>query len=177
MAQQGAALLEQVQLTSAAAKRSASYSGGMKRRLSVALALLGGPQLVFLDEPTTGAQGSSSRRSWQRRAHAQAPACCNACTLLYTIAPAAATGMDPISRRAVWDAIDAAKQSSAVVLTTHSMEEADALGGERHWLPLGSAHYSAAKLACTHTRTSAVALLQTALASWCEGGCACWAAA
>lgn len=36
--------------------------------------------------------------------------------------------MDPISRRAVWDAINAAKQQAAVVLTTHSMEEADALG-------------------------------------------------
>jgi ABC-type multidrug transport system ATPase subunit len=35
--------------------------------------------------------------------------------------------MDPISRRAVWDAINAAKQQAAVVLTTHSMEEADAL--------------------------------------------------
>lgn len=50
----GADLLEQVQLTVAAKKRSGSYSGGMKRRLSVALALLGGPQLVFLDEPSTG---------------------------------------------------------------------------------------------------------------------------
>lgn len=37
-------------------------------------------------------------------------------------------GMDPISRRAVWDAINAAKQHAAIVLTTHSMEEADALG-------------------------------------------------
>lgn len=36
--------------------------------------------------------------------------------------------MDPISRRAVWDAINGAKQAAAVVLTTHSMEEADALG-------------------------------------------------
>uniref|UniRef100_A0A383VPE1 ABC transporter domain-containing protein n=1 Tax=Tetradesmus obliquus TaxID=3088 RepID=A0A383VPE1_TETOB len=88
--EQGSRLLEQVQLTPAAGKRSSSYSGGMKRRLSVALALLGGPQLVFLDEPSTG--------------------------------------MDPISRRAVWDAINAAKQHAAVVLTTHSMEEADALG-------------------------------------------------
>ncbi len=52
--EKGADLLEQVQLTPAAAKRSGSYSGGMKRRLSVALALLGGPQLVFLDEPSTG---------------------------------------------------------------------------------------------------------------------------
>eukprot|EP00882_Tetradesmus_deserticola_P025625 GHRQ01028162.1.p1 GENE.GHRQ01028162.1~~GHRQ01028162.1.p1 ORF type:complete len:441 (+),score=170.76 GHRQ01028162.1:350-1672(+) len=87
---QGSKLLEQVQLTPAAGKRSSSYSGGMKRRLSVALALLGSPQLVILDEPSTG--------------------------------------MDPISRRAVWDAINAAKQHAAVVLTTHSMEEADALG-------------------------------------------------
>lgn len=39
-----------------------------------------------------------------------------------------AAGMDPISRRAVWDAISAAKQHAALVLTTHSMEEADALG-------------------------------------------------
>jgi ABC-type transporter Mla maintaining outer membrane lipid asymmetry ATPase subunit MlaF len=53
--EQGSKLLEQVQLTPAAGKRSSSYSGGMKRRLSVALALLGGPQLVFLDEPSTGA--------------------------------------------------------------------------------------------------------------------------
>jgi ABC-type multidrug transport system ATPase subunit len=52
--EQGSKLLEQVQLTPAAGKRSSSYSGGMKRRLSVALALLGGPQLVFLDEPSTG---------------------------------------------------------------------------------------------------------------------------
>lgn len=54
MADKGASLLEQVQLTAAANKRSGSYSGGMKRRLSVALALLGSPQLVFLDEPSTG---------------------------------------------------------------------------------------------------------------------------
>lgn len=52
--QKGASLLEQVQLTAAINKRSGSYSGGMKRRLSVALALLGSPQLVFLDEPSTG---------------------------------------------------------------------------------------------------------------------------
>ena len=47
-------LLERVKLTYAANVRSGSYSGGMKRRLSVAMALLGDPKIVYLDEPTTG---------------------------------------------------------------------------------------------------------------------------
>ena len=52
--------------------------------------LAGDPEIVYLDEPTTG--------------------------------------MDPISRRATWDIIEAAKKGRAIVLTTHSMEEADILG-------------------------------------------------
>ncbi len=47
-------LLEKVKLTYAANQRSGSFSGGMKRRLSVAIALLGNPKIVYLDEPTTG---------------------------------------------------------------------------------------------------------------------------
>ncbi|KAK8703148.1 hypothetical protein V6N13_021477 [Hibiscus sabdariffa] len=81
--------LAEVKLTEAAKVRAASYSGGMRRRLSVAVALLGDPKLVILDEPTTG--------------------------------------MDPISRRHVWDIIERAKRGRAIVLTTHSMEEADVL--------------------------------------------------
>ncbi|KAJ6418384.1 hypothetical protein OIU84_001705 [Salix udensis] len=81
--------LAKVKLTESARVRSRSYSGGMRRRLSVAIALLGDPKLVILDEPTTG--------------------------------------MDPISRRHVWDIIQNAKKGRAIVLTTHSMEEADIL--------------------------------------------------
>ena len=87
---QSAELLDAVKLTSASLQRTSTYSGGMRRRLSVAIALLGDPLLVYLDEPTTG--------------------------------------MDPISRRQVWDVIEGAKSGRAIVLTTHSMEEADILG-------------------------------------------------
>ncbi|KAJ0248825.1 hypothetical protein HA466_0158690 [Hirschfeldia incana] len=83
-------LLADVKLTGSAKFRAGSYSGGMKRRLSVAIALIGDPKLVFLDEPTTG--------------------------------------MDPITRRHVWDIIQESKKGRAIILTTHSMEEADILG-------------------------------------------------
>lgn len=43
--------LAEVKLTAAASVRSGSYSGGMKRRLSVAIALIGDPKMLFLDEP------------------------------------------------------------------------------------------------------------------------------
>ncbi|VFQ62768.1 unnamed protein product [Cuscuta campestris] len=81
--------LAEVKLTDAARMRASSYSGGMRRRLSVAIALIGEPKLVILDEPTTG--------------------------------------MDPITRRHVWDIIEGAKKGRAIILTTHSMEEADIL--------------------------------------------------
>eukprot|EP00854_Cymbomonas_tetramitiformis_P011128 gene11128-13151_t len=66
-----------------------TFSGGMKRRLSMAMASLADPDVIFLDEPTTG--------------------------------------LDPLSRRRVWEMIQQLKQERVVVLTTHSMEEADAL--------------------------------------------------
>ena len=82
-------LLDRTKLTPAADRRSSGFSGGMKRRLSVGIALIGDPEVVYLDEPTTG--------------------------------------MDPITRRYVWDIILEAKAGRAIVLTTHSMEEADVL--------------------------------------------------
>ena len=83
-------LLKEVELEDAAHVRSTMYSGGMRRRLSVAISLIGNPKIVFLDEPTTG--------------------------------------MDPVSRRKVWNTIERAKKNKVIVLTTHSMEEADVLG-------------------------------------------------
>ena len=81
--------LEQVELTEVADVEAQAYSGGMKRRLSLAVALIGDPKIVFLDEPTTG--------------------------------------MDPVTRRAVWNMILKAKRGRIILLTTHSMEEADVL--------------------------------------------------
>ena len=81
--------LEQVELTDAADKLAGAYSGGMQRRLCVAIALMGSPAVVVLDEPSTG--------------------------------------LDPAARRTLWRVIRTCSKNSAVLLTTHSMEEADQL--------------------------------------------------
>jgi ABC-2 type transport system ATP-binding protein len=57
-------LLERVGLTEAADRRIATYSGGMKRRLDLALALVHRPQILFLDEPTTGLDPASRTALW-----------------------------------------------------------------------------------------------------------------
>ncbi|WZY98764.1 hypothetical protein YC2023_071093 [Brassica napus] len=70
-------------------KPAGKYSGGMKRRLSVAISLIGSPKVVYMDEPSTG--------------------------------------LDPASRMNLWSAIKRAKRHTAIILTTHSMEEAEFL--------------------------------------------------
>ncbi|CDY23039.1 BnaC07g31480D [Brassica napus] len=70
-------------------KPAGKYSGGMKRRLSVAISLIGNPKVVYMDEPSTG--------------------------------------LDPASRKNLWTVIQRAKQDTAIILTTHSMEEAEFL--------------------------------------------------
>ena len=83
-------LISRMGLELYADKPSYSYSGGTKRKLSAALALLGDPSVVLLDEPTTG--------------------------------------MDPGSRRFLWDLIiDLRRENRLVILTSHSMEECEAL--------------------------------------------------
>jgi ABC-2 type transport system ATP-binding protein len=60
-----AELLERFDLTEAARKPAATYSGGMRRRLDLAMGLVGDPRIIFLDEPTTGLDPRSRRTMWQ----------------------------------------------------------------------------------------------------------------
>ena len=83
-------LLEQFGLAGAGKRLISTYSGGMRRRLDIATALISHPRILFLDEPTTG--------------------------------------LDPQSRRALWNEIKALKADGAsVFLTTQYLEEADEL--------------------------------------------------
>jgi ABC-2 type transport system ATP-binding protein len=65
----GDELIERVGLADAADRKVGGYSGGMKRRLDLALALVHRPRLLFLDEPTTGLDPSSRAEMWQEVAH------------------------------------------------------------------------------------------------------------
>jgi ABC-2 type transport system ATP-binding protein len=60
-----AALLGRFDLVDAAKKTAATYSGGMRRRLDLAMTLVGSPRLIFLDEPTAGLDPRSRRTMWQ----------------------------------------------------------------------------------------------------------------
>ena len=60
-----AELLERFELTEAAGRLASTYSGGMKRRLDLAMTLVASPRVIFLDEPTTGLDPRSRRTMWQ----------------------------------------------------------------------------------------------------------------
>src|SRR5512132_4461031 len=57
-------LLARFQLTDAATRRVATYSGGMRRRLDIAMSLIGNPPVIFLDEPTTGLDPEGRLEVW-----------------------------------------------------------------------------------------------------------------
>jgi ABC-2 type transport system ATP-binding protein len=85
-----AELIEMLELEGAADRKTGTYSGGQKRRLDIGLGLVHDPQLLFLDEPTTG--------------------------------------LDPQSRARVWDEVRRMhERGTTVFLTTHYLDEADAL--------------------------------------------------
>ncbi|XP_037401356.1 phospholipid-transporting ATPase ABCA1 isoform X2 [Pygocentrus nattereri] len=83
-------LLEDVGLTHKRHERTKNLSGGMKRKLSVAIAFIGGSKVVILDEPTAG--------------------------------------VDPYSRRGIWDLLLKYRKDRTIILSTHYMDEADLLG-------------------------------------------------
>ena len=83
------AMLRRLHLADAADKRAKTLSGGWMRRLSIAMALISDPEILFLDEPTLG--------------------------------------LDVLIRRELWQVIRELKTISTVILTTHYLEEAEAL--------------------------------------------------
>ncbi|TSI12138.1 ABC transporter ATP-binding protein [Brevibacterium aurantiacum] len=62
-------LLARFALTDAGSRRAATYSGGMRRRLDIAMSLIGDPPVIFLDEPTTGLDPQSRNEVWQTVRH------------------------------------------------------------------------------------------------------------
>ena len=91
--ERGERLLARVGLAQAADRRVGTYSGGMRRRLDLASALVHEPRVLFLDEPTTG--------------------------------------LDPVSRKAIWEEVVALnREGTTVFLTTQYLEEADQLADD-----------------------------------------------
>ena len=82
-------MIEKMSLTDQARKTAGKLSGGWQRRLSIAMALISDPQIIFLDEPTLG--------------------------------------LDVLARRELWDLIRSLKGDTTILLTTHYLEEAEAL--------------------------------------------------
>jgi ABC-2 type transport system ATP-binding protein len=112
-------LLELVGLADVARKPIGTYSGGMKRRLDIASALVSRPSVLFLDEPTTG--------------------------------------LDPQSRRAVWDEVRSLRASGVTVfLTTQYIEEADQLAHRIAIIDAGAiiAEGTPRELKAAHGRTT-----------------------
>jgi oleandomycin transport system ATP-binding protein len=98
--ERSARLLAVFGLDAAGKKAVRTYSGGMRRKLDLALSLIAEPPVLFLDEPTTG--------------------------------------LDPVSRHALWDIIRGlARQGTTVLLTTQYLDEADALAGSVVFLNAG----------------------------------------
>jgi ABC-2 type transport system ATP-binding protein len=112
-------LLETMGLEERIKDQVRTFSGGMKRRLSIAMALIHDPQVLVLDEPTLG--------------------------------------LDPQARRAVWDYVARLKGEKTILLTTHYMEEADALAdrvgimNEGKVVALGSPFELKTRLVDSHT--------------------------
>lgn len=141
-----ARLIERVGLTRHADRPAAAYSGGNKRKLCLALALVGAPELLCLDEPSSG--------------------------------------MDAQAKRAMWASIRAhiAETGASALITTHSMEEAEALCGRFGIMVggklrcVGSAHRLKSRFGDGYTATlrlrdeAAAAEVAALVAAWAAAG-------
>ena len=120
-----ATLLEDVDLTEAGQQRAKEYSGGMRRRLSVAIACVGDPAVVFLDEPTTGMDPLARRKIWELiRRFKQGPG------VVLNVSSTMITEQSHIPTPSLPLSLIRPPAGRVVCLTTHSMEEADALGDD-----------------------------------------------
>ncbi len=106
--EESAKALALVGLTEKGSALVSALSGGMKRKLSVCIAFLGGSRVVFLDEPTSG--------------------------------------VDPYSRRSMWNVLQSARAGRVIVLTTHFMDEAEILGDRIAIMAAGRAKCSGTPL-------------------------------
>uniref|UniRef100_A0A3B3Y4Z8 ABC transporter domain-containing protein n=1 Tax=Poecilia mexicana TaxID=48701 RepID=A0A3B3Y4Z8_9TELE len=92
-------ILEETDLYAHRHKRVDTLSGGMKRKLSISIAFIGGSRLVVLDEPTTG--------------------------------------VDPCSRRSIWDIVIQHKKNRTIIMSTHHLDEAEVLSDRIAFLERG----------------------------------------
>ena len=117
-------------LTEVLDRRASKLSGGYQRRLSIAMALIGEPKILFLDEPTLG--------------------------------------LDVIARSELWELIRALKNKMTVILTTHYMEEAEALSDRigimksGKLIALGTADELKARAGCDKFEDAFIALVKEA---------------
>lgn len=121
-------LSEQFSLESVLSRKAGKLSGGYKRRVSIAMALICEPEILFLDEPTLG--------------------------------------LDVIARHELWNMISSLKGKSTVILTTHYMEEAEALSDrigimkDGKLLAVGSAENLKEKTGATDFETAFVSIVK-----------------
>lgn len=123
-------IAEQFGLKPILGKRAGKLSGGWQRRLSLAMALISEPEILFLDEPTLG--------------------------------------LDVLARSELWDTIRALKGRITIILTTHYMEEAEALSDrigimkDGRLLALGTAEELKEKAGCEKFEEAFVAIVKEA---------------
>ena len=123
-------LSEQFSLDSVLHRRAGKLSGGWQRRVSIAMALISEPQILFLDEPTLG--------------------------------------LDVIARQELWDLIRALKGHATIILTTHYMEEAEALSDrigimrDGKLLAVGTSEEFIAKTGCSSFEAAFIAIVKEA---------------